>query len=92
MSKISGKTTSKNDKPRENGDQADFESALGELEQVVEALESGELSLADSLERFKRGITLSKRCHQLIDDARQSVETLTSPDDEESAVTVGDSG
>ena len=68
-------------------DQADFESALGELEQIVEALEAGEMSLAESLERFKRGIGLSKRCHQLIDEARQSVETLTDPDDENSLQT-----
>lgn len=63
----------------------DFESSLEELEGLVEALESGELSLADSLDRFKRGVTLSKRCHQLLDQARQSVEVLTNPEDEDSA-------
>ena len=70
-------------------DQADFESALGELEQIVEALESGEMSLAESLDRFKRGIGLSKRCHHLIDEARQSVEVLTDPDNENSVETTG---
>ncbi|QOC21137.1 exodeoxyribonuclease VII small subunit [Wenzhouxiangella sp. AB-CW3] len=76
----------KEDKQAESEAQpADFESALGELEEIVESLESGELSLADSLERFKRGVTLSKQCHRLIDDARQSVETLSDPDREDSA-------
>ncbi len=69
----------------ESVDKADFEAALGELEKIVETLESGELSLADSLDRFKRGVSLSKRCHQLIDEARQSVEILSDPDDEGSA-------
>lgn len=63
-------------------EQPDFETALAELESLVEALESGELSLAESLDHFKRGIGLSKRCHQLIDEARQTVEKLADPEDE----------
>jgi len=68
-----------------NGEKPDFENALQELEGLVEALESGELSLADSLDRFKRGVELSKHCHQMLDQARQSVEILTRTDDERSA-------
>lgn len=72
--------------PREdNAQQPDFEASLEELESLVEALESGELSLAESLERFKRGVELSKHCHDMLDKARQSVEVLTRPEDEESA-------
>lgn len=67
------------------GKQPDFEASLEELEGLVEALESGELSLAESLERFKRGVELSKHCHEMLDQARQSVEILTRPEDEESA-------
>ncbi len=66
-------------------DKPDFESSLEELEGLVEALESGELSLADSLERFKRGVELSKHCHDMLDRARQSVEILSRPEDESSA-------
>ena len=40
-----------------------FEVALGELEQVVEQLESGDLSLEDSLAAFERGIGLVKYCN-----------------------------
>lgn len=68
----------------------DFETALSELESVVEQLESGELSLSQSLEQFKRGVGLSKRCHQLIDEARHTVEKLADPDDESSAEPFGD--
>ncbi len=62
----------------------DFESALKQLETVVEQLESGDLGLADSLKHFEQGVTLSKQCHAMIDKARQSVELLTNPDDEAS--------
>lgn len=69
-----------------------FEASLAELESLVEALESGELSLADSLERFKRGVELSRHCHRMLDQARQSVEVLTNADDESSAREFGGSG
>lgn len=61
-----------------------FEGKLGELETLVEELESGELELADSLDRFKKGIALSKDCRELLDSAQQTVETLIDPDDERS--------
>ncbi len=70
----------------ENNEPVDFESSLGELEQLVEQLESGELSLADSLERFERGVKLSKHCHTMLDEARRKVEIMTRNDDEDSAV------
>ena len=41
-----------------------FESALEELEQVVEQLESGELSLEDSLAAFEKGVSLVRLCNQ----------------------------
>lgn len=80
------KTTTKKTTAKEKTDEEpDFEASLEELEGLVEALESGELSLAESLERFKRGVELSRQCHGMLDEARQSVEILTRPDDEESA-------
>lgn len=63
----------------------DFETALQELERLVEQLEGGELTLADSLKHFEQGVRLSRQCHALLDQARQSVELLTQPDDEDSA-------
>ncbi|MBB6086148.1 exodeoxyribonuclease VII small subunit [Wenzhouxiangella marina] len=63
----------------------DFEAALEQLESLVEALESGDLALADSLEHFEKGIRLSRRCHELIDGARQKVSLLSDPDQEDRA-------
>lgn len=66
----------------ENGrDDLDFESAVKELEALVDALESGDLSLADSLSRFERGVELSRHCHTLLEQARQTVTVLLDPDD-----------
>jgi exodeoxyribonuclease VII small subunit len=57
-----------------------FEAKLAELEQLVEQLESGELELADSLDRFKRGIELSKQCRSMLDEAQQTVDEIMQPD------------
>ena len=55
----------------------DFESALAELETIVKTLEQGDLTLEQSLERFERGITLSRFCHTRLEHAERRVELLT---------------
>jgi len=55
-----------------------FESALSELETLVEHMESGELTLEDSLKSFERGITLTRSCQDALRDAEQKVEILSS--------------
>lgn len=62
-----------------------FEEALGELESLVEQLESGELSLDESLKQFKRGVELTRHCQGILDQAQQVVEKLVDPNDEKSA-------
>ncbi|MGB1905783.1 MAG: exodeoxyribonuclease VII small subunit, partial [Spongiibacter sp.] len=41
-----------------------FESALTELEALVQHMESGELSLEDSLQAFEKGMQLSRDCQK----------------------------
>ncbi len=53
-----------------------FEDALGELEAIVESLETGEQSLDASLEQFERGVTLSRFCQQSLSEAEQKVRIL----------------
>ena len=55
----------------------DFESALAELETIVKTLEQGNLTLEQSLERFERGIALSRFCHTRLEHAERRVEVLT---------------
>lgn len=53
-----------------------FEAALAELEQLVEQMEQGGLSLEQSLEAFERGILLSRQCQQALKTAEQKVQIL----------------
>jgi exodeoxyribonuclease VII small subunit len=53
-----------------------FETALAELEQVVADMESGKLTLEDSLASYKRGAELLSFCRSRLDDAQQQVRVL----------------
>jgi exodeoxyribonuclease VII small subunit len=54
-----------------------FETAFEELEQIVTRLESGDLSLEDSVAQFERGRALSEHCQGLLDKAELRVNKLT---------------
>jgi exodeoxyribonuclease VII small subunit len=49
-----------------------------DLENIVEALEGGKLSLEENLELFEKGIRLIKLCNARLDSAEQRIESLTS--------------
>lgn len=53
-----------------------FEEALAQLTQLVEKLESGQLSLEDSVTAFETGVRLSRRCEALLDSAEQRLQIL----------------
>lgn len=55
---------------------ATFESALEELEQLVERLESGDLPLDEALSDFERGVKLTRECQQKLASAEQKVKVL----------------
>ena len=54
-----------------------FESNLINLEKIVSELESGQLSLEESLEKYKKGIDLVKKCNTIIENAEKEVQRLT---------------
>jgi exodeoxyribonuclease VII small subunit len=58
----------------------DFETALAELEALVEKMEQGELSLDESLKQFERGVQLTRSCQQALKDAEQKVQLLLEKD------------
>ena len=66
--------------PRKKTSDLPFEAALAELEQLVDTMEQGELSLEDSLKAFERGIELTRTCQQALKSAEQRVEMLTGRD------------
>ena len=54
----------------------DFETALAELEGLIEQLESGDLSLDASLKAFEQGVKLTRDCQLQLTDAEQKVTKL----------------
>ena len=46
-----------------------FEKALEELEGIVEDLESGDLSLENSLKSFEKGVKLARQCQEQLSKA-----------------------
>ena len=53
-----------------------LESSLEKLEKLVEQLESGDLSLEESLKHFEQGVKLTRECQATLKAAEQKVEIL----------------
>ena len=53
-----------------------FEAALGQLEAIVESMESGEVPLAELLAKFEDGTKLLKVCESRLKDAELKIEQL----------------
>ncbi len=53
-----------------------FESALAELETIVKDLESGKVSLEDSISAYERGMALKAHCESKLQDARMKIEKI----------------
>ena len=58
-----------------------FEKSLEKLEGLVKRLESGELSLEDSIQAFEEGVRLAQHCGKKLDQAEKKVEILLSAKD-----------
>lgn len=58
-----------------------YEESIKELEQVVKALEGNELTLDESIEKFEKGMKLSKRCSELLEGAEKKITLLIEKED-----------
>ena len=63
-----------------------FEDALQQLKQCLEALESEDLTLDQSLEQYESGVGHLKHCHRAIAAAKQKIEKLVKIDAEGNAI------
>jgi exodeoxyribonuclease VII small subunit len=63
---------------------AQFETSLDELEQLVQKMEKGDLSLDDSLAAYERGVNLYRQCQGALEQAELRVRLLSDPADPES--------
>ena len=64
---------------------ADFEQSLDALEQLVEKMEHGEMSLEESLAAYERGVGLYRRCQTALEQAELRVRLLSDPQQPASA-------
>ena len=53
-----------------------FEEALKKLEEIVKEMESGDLTLEESLKSFEEGVRLSRFCAKKLDEAERRIEVL----------------
>ncbi|MGK0441476.1 MAG: exodeoxyribonuclease VII small subunit [Pseudohongiellaceae bacterium] len=67
-----------------------FEKSLDQLEELVEDMEHGDLSLEESLKAFEKGIKLTRDCQSALNQAEQKVQMLVEEDDELTTVDFDD--
>ena len=68
-----------NDKTKEKS--LDFEKSLAKLENIIEALEDGDLPLNESIKTFEEGVKLTKHCQELLTKAELKIQKLLEKDD-----------
>lgn len=65
----------------------EFEKKLKRLEDIVEKMESGDLSLDDSMKLFEEGVKMSRECQAQLTVAEEKVKLLLSVDADGNALT-----
>ena len=60
-----------------------FEQALGELEKLVEQIESGQIGLEESIAKYEQGIQLIKQCRVILDAAEKKIQLLAKGEGEQ---------
>ena len=53
-----------------------FEASMARLEQIVRAMERGEVALEESLKLFQEGTELVRNCQKLLDEAQLQVKMI----------------
>ena len=64
----------------------DYEKSMLRLEEIITALESGELPLEESMKLFEEGVKLSNACYEILQKAEQKITFVTAlshPEEEE---------
>jgi exodeoxyribonuclease VII small subunit len=57
-----------------------YEQAIAELESISQRIENGEIGLEESLEAYRRGVALERRCAQILDTAEQEIKKIKGGD------------
>ena len=60
-----------------NSEGKSFEQAMAELEKIVQAVESGQVPLAEALSQYEKGIGLISHCQKILSQAEQKIAKLS---------------
>ena len=73
-------------------EKVNFEETIKKLETIANELETGDLSLDDTITKFEEGIKLSNQCTKMLDEAEKKISILIKKDNEiiEQDFSVGD--
>ena len=66
----------------EENENFSFEEKLTELEKIVNNLETGEVSLDDAIEEFKRAMVLVKECDEKLNSAQEAIAKIVNDNKE----------
>ena len=55
---------------------SNFEDDLKKLQGILDDIESDKLTLEDSIQKYKEGMELSKKCQEALDEAKQVIKLL----------------
>jgi exodeoxyribonuclease VII small subunit len=69
-----------------------FETAIEELETLVDEMEQGDISLEESLKKFERGIELTRNCQKALQEAEQKVQMLVEKKNADQIIDADDLG
>ena len=64
---------------KENGGEGEgqsFEEAYAAVEEIIRELESGDLTLKESIQKYERAAKAVDRCYELLDKAQKKIEVL----------------
>lgn len=67
-----------------------FAQSISKLEEIVAALEKGDVPLEDAIELYKEGMTLSKSCHSQLEKAEKQLVTMMDEEGIETQLTNND--
>lgn len=59
-----------------------FEASMARLEQIVRAMERGDVALEESLKLFQEGTELVRNCQKLLDDAQLQIKKIMTAEDD----------
>ena len=68
-----------------------FNKGLSKLEEIINKMESGELSLEESMKYFEEGVKIHRQCHSALSDAEQRISILSESDNFTEEKSFGDS-